>query len=449
MVERFVFNNLVYKCSDSKYLLMNLTNFRREFVTNETLIRLSELSNKCQNEEPFTQDELQFLEPFFRRKQIFTNEFSQKIDSYIEAQSSINLVQIPIRSITINLTHSCNFACTYCYQECYKSKSNFSRSMTPDDIDKIAEYIHLPFFDASELEEIVVTGGEPLLSPNIPTIKYILKTFPSSRKVLFTNGANILRFKHEIPFDLFDEYQISLDGTNEVIRAVNKSSDIFENIILGILYLASLGKQISVVTMWTNELEDNLAQFIYEIKKQGLVDMENVKLKFVLPQNYYSTEPLHKHFLNWNYLSDVIKKYNPILHEIGTNLDLYPEAMTLSSAIHRKANSRHNLKYKKCDLMSTLPAVFSPDGFVYWCLCLGNLNGAIGNFHTQALFRERVEHLSNRTVFTIEECRKCKLKYLCGGGCVLPLTNVQRNCHAPSCGMFASDYFWQHLEDFI
>lgn len=448
-MDRFVFDNLVYKFSKDKFLLMNLINFRREFVTESVLLRLSSISCKYRNNVPLTREDLCFLEPFYVKKQIFTKEFASEIDAQIAAHSQTAISCLPIRSITINLTHKCNFACTYCYQKNYKAEPNFSRTMTVDDINKIAEYIRLPFFDSSALDEIVISGGEPLLASNISTIKHILNSFPFSRKVIFTNGVNILRFKNDIPFELIDEYQISLDGTDEVIRTINKSTDNFEEILSGISYLASLGKKISIVTMWTIELEKNLDQFLNEIKMRGLFEVENIKFKFVLPQNFYSTNPLDDNYLNWEHLAYVIKRYNPILHKFGSNLDLYPEAMSLSAAIHRGSNSRHNLKYKKCDLATSLPVVFAPDGFVYWCMCLGSSYGTIGNYRTQEFFLDRVNHLGNRTVFTIEKCSRCSLRYLCGGGCVLPLTSAQDNCHVPSCGVFASDYFWQHLEDFI
>ena len=93
--------------------------------------------------------------------------------------------------------------------------------------------------------------------------------------------------------------------------------------------------------------------------------------------------------------------------------------------------------------------IFEPNGEVYWCLCLGNENGVIGNYKSQSIFTDKITEFGNRNVFSIDKCKKCKLKYICGGGCTLGITGQDLPLFTPSCGIFNNSFFWDHLEEFV
>ena len=181
-MKRFVFDNLVYKMNETSFLVMNLISFRRETITKDTL----------------------------------------------DQESELHLSKLPVRSITFNLTHSCNFNCDYCYQRKYKYKPEYAGSMGVEDIRMIMEYLQLPYFGDTALEELVVSGGESLLPSNIDTINYICDHVAAKKKILFTNGSHVLAYKDKIDIDAFDEYQISLDGPDTVIRLVNHHGDSYD-----------------------------------------------------------------------------------------------------------------------------------------------------------------------------------------------------------------------------
>ncbi len=71
-----------------------------------------------------------------------------------------------------------------------------------------------------------------------------------------------------IPFNAFEEFQISLDGPDPVIRQVNHTGDSFDRIIGGIQYLQQMKKTITVVTMWTRELRSHLTEYIERLKEK-------------------------------------------------------------------------------------------------------------------------------------------------------------------------------------
>lgn len=179
-----------------------------------------------------------------------------KVEQQLKKDSYISLDVFPVKSITFNLTHRCNFNCAYCYQNKYKNNADFDKIMTIEDVKYIEKYLANPCFDTNDIEEIIISGGEPLMSENIQTLNYIINTFFPKKFVLFSNGFNLYELKDEVDFVKIDEYQISLDGPDEVIKIVNKGgNNAFDKIVQGIKYIETISKKISIVVIWSKYLE--------------------------------------------------------------------------------------------------------------------------------------------------------------------------------------------------
>lgn len=144
-----------------------------------------------------------------------------------------------------------------------------------------------------------------------------------------------------------------------------------------------------------------------------------------------------------------LKTYNPILKTVDSYLELPVEVRGLADYLHRPVNERRDIKYKKCDLTKTVPMVFEPNGDIYWCLCLDGESGKIGNYKEKFFDRDKVVKLGNRTIFKMKQCRQCRMRYLCGGGCTLPLTSGDGEIYRPACGPLGDSFVWEHLEELI
>lgn len=448
-MKRFVFDNLVYKINEEAFLLMNLIGFRRKTIPKETLDKLILLEDKLETGKSLSSEENQFLQKFYKEKQILPQEIVEEVDRRAEQESKLHMSTFPIRSITFNLTHSCNFNCDYCYQRKYKNKPEHIESMSVEDIRSIMEYINLPYFGGTALEEIVVSGGESLLPSNIDTINYICEHVAVKKKTMFTNGVNILDYKGKIDLNAFDEYQISLDGPDTVIRLVNHHDDSFDQIIGGIKYLQQMNKTVTLITMWTKELRSHLTEYIDLLKQSRILEHPDTTLRFILAKDFYTGNSLDGQFYDWEEIAADLKTYNSILETVNSYLELPVEIRGLVSYLYRPINERKDIRYKKCDLTKTVPMVFEPNGDIYWCLCLDGESGKIGNYKEKFFDRDKVTKLGNRTVFQIEQCRQCKLRYLCGGGCVLPLTSGDGEVYRSACGSFGESFVWEHLEELI
>ena len=448
-MKRFVFDNLIYKFNEEAFLLMNLISFRRETITRDVLDRLILIESKLETGNALSCEEENFLRHFREKKQILPAEIVEEVDRRSEQESELHLSKFPVRSIMFNLTHSCNFNCDYCYQRKYKNKPEYVRSMSVDDIVSIMEYLQLPYFDDTALEELVVSGGEPLLPFNINTINYICRHVAAKKKILYTNGIHILAYKDRIDFNAFDEAQISLDGPDAVIRQINYYDGSFDKIIGGIKYLQQINKTVTLVTMWTKELRSHLTKYIELLKQSRVLEQPDTTVRFVLAKDYYTNGGVDEHFYNWDEIATDLKTYGPILGTVNSCLELPREISGLAGFLHRPVNERRNIKYKKCDITKTVPMIFEPNGDIYWCLCLDGESGKIGNYKEKFFDRDKVEKLGNRTIFKMEQCRQCKLRYLCGGGCVLPLTGGDGEVYRPASGPLGDPFIWENLEKLI
>lgn len=448
-MKRFVFDNLIYKINDETFLIMNLISFRRETITKEVLDRLILIEDKLETGKSFSGEEENLIQAFYAKKQILPPEIVEEVDRRSEKDSALHLLKFPVRSITFNLTHSCNFNCDYCYQRKYKNKLGYATSMSVEDVRSIMEYLHLPCFEDTALDEVVVSGGESLLPSNIDAINYICRHIKAKKKTLFTNGINILAYKDKIDFNAFDECQISLDGPDSVIRLINHHDDSFGKIIGGIQYLQQMNKMVTLVTMWTKELRSHLTEYIDLLKESNILDHPDTTLKIVLVKDYYTDGGLDKQFYGWEEITADLKNYNPILSKVNSFLELPAEIRGLAGLIRRPLNEKRSVRYKKCDLTKTVPMVFEPNGDIYWCLCLDGESGKIGNYKEKFFDRDKVGKMGNRTIFQIEQCRRCKLRYLCGGGCMLPLTSSDGEVYRPACGPLRDPFVWEHLEELI
>ena len=136
--------------------------------------------------------------------------------------------------VQIHLSESCNLRCKHCYQE----SSGKSPLLTPSDVDDILTQARM-VATARGFDELAVnlTGGEPLLIPNIKEyIEVVLKK--ADKMLLLTNGTMI----DEKMVDYFKEksnirIQVSIDGTKEVHDNIRGKGS-FDKAIRGINLLS-------------------------------------------------------------------------------------------------------------------------------------------------------------------------------------------------------------------
>ena len=450
--DRFVFNNLIYRLPSGQILLMNMISFRRMVITEQQLDDLRTIETLLSGGDNLPEALNKLYADLVKEKQILSEETIKKADAllYKDFEEKICQVTPKITEATFNLTHQCNFSCDYCYQNAYKHKPHYSGYMKKKEIDQLMQFLDSSGIYFNGFDRIVISGGEPLLPQLVDTINYIIDTVQTKQRMLFSNGMNILELKNKINFNLIDEFQISLDGPDNVLSSVNHGYGKTQTILDGIDYLLSLGKMVSISIIWTSELANNLHEFVNVINNRGYNNNPKCTVKTSVANDYANGKIIRHDMYHWEGLiTDNINNHS-LLREINTNFTLNSELKLLAEAIHRSLNEQFRHRVQRCNPKDSLPLVFEPNGEIHWCLCLGNSSGVVGNYKTGEWDKHRISGLMKRNVFSVDECRGCPMRYVCGGGCPLPKMGIGlEGENTPVCGIFEDEFFWNNLERFV
>lgn len=119
-----------------------------------------------------------------------------------------------ITRLRISVISSCNMSCAYCHREGYDSKGN--NMLKLDQVKKL-----LPIVERYEISSIKITGGEPLLHPEIVEI---VRTFRQAENVkdisMTTNGLLLPKYAKALKEAGLDRLNIGCDSlTNSAIKS--------------------------------------------------------------------------------------------------------------------------------------------------------------------------------------------------------------------------------------
>lgn len=119
-----------------------------------------------------------------------------------------------LRDLRISVTDRCNMRCIYCMpRECFKSDSLFLRKeelLTFGEIERLAK-----IFTSFGISKIRLTGGEPLVRPNIEDLIQSLSTLPDVELTMTTNGTLLASKAQRLKDSGLDRVTISLDSDDE------------------------------------------------------------------------------------------------------------------------------------------------------------------------------------------------------------------------------------------
>ncbi|MEI7727592.1 MAG: radical SAM protein, partial [Bacteroidota bacterium] len=312
--------------------------------------------------------------------------------------------------------YSCNFACTYCYQDEY---TNTKQGLTSGVIDAFFSYVTREF--AGRKKYLTVFGGEPLLnSPKQKElIAYLLKQANESNlEVCFvTNGYSLGEYIDILKTGNIREIQVTLDGkgiVHDARRFLKGGGATFEKIVTGI------------DACLQNELPVNLRMVIDKENIDGLPEMaqfaidkgwtKNEFFKTQLGRNY----ELHHCQTTTEKLFSRISLYETIYQQVKQHpyiLEFYKPAYSISKFLAENGSLPDPL-FDACPACKTEWA-FDYTGQIYSCTAtVGKADESLGTFYPEVYRKEElINAWESRDVTVIAECSVCNLQLACGGGC--------------------------------
>ena len=290
--------------------------------------------------------------------------------------------------IYLHVTYRCNLQCTYCYNADYRVNFSGQELRTQDFLEAIDQIGDIG------AREIIFTGGEPLLRPDIFRIANYARR-KGFKVQLFTNGTLITRENAKRISETFHRVMVTLDGHVPEVHEKHRGVGTFNKVTKAIKSLTDLNVDLVVSTVITKY---NIDSYI-DICEYALNNL-GANTVLMVPCELWKS---------W----DEYQKLMP-------SLDKFFKLRRLVAQKYRVPEIPL-IPRNQCGA-GTGEIAIGPDGSVYPCqnLLMGeficgniretNLTKIYTNSSILRMFKEL-------TVEDIEVCNKCDLKYLCAGGC--------------------------------
>jgi uncharacterized protein len=298
--------------------------------------------------------------------------------------------------------YSCNFACTYCYQDEY---TNARQKLTHEIIDSFFSYITTEF--AGRKKYLTVFGGEPLLNSQKQKelISYLLNLSNEAdlEVCIVTNGYSLVDYTDILKKARIREIQVTLDGKGDLHdkrRFLKGGGATFDKIVDGIdACLANI---------------DGLPEIAQFAIDNGWTKSEFFKTQ--LGRNY----ELHHCQATSSNLFSRISLYETIYYQVKQHpyiLEFYKPAYSVSKFLAENGELPDPL-FDACPACKTEWA-FDYTGHIFSCTAtVGKADESLGTFYPEVSRKEEmISTWENRDVTSIPECNTCSLQLACGGGC--------------------------------
>jgi uncharacterized protein len=328
--------------------------------------------------------------------------------------------------------YSCNFACSYCYQEGYEPVKS---QLTTYVIDLFFGYIGQYFDDRKKY--VTVFGGEPLLpgKHQRKLMEYFvdLSLEKGIELAFVTNGYTLTEYLDLLKRARIREVQVTLDGTAEIHdnrRYLHGQKPTFHKIVEGIDACLEAGIPINLRVVVDKDNIDNLPALADFAISRGWT--KSPLFKTQLGRNY----ELHVCNSSPDKLFDRATLYKHLYHllkEFPQIAEFHRPAFSISRYIADTGQLPVPL-FDSCPACKTEWA-FDYTGNIYSCTAtVGKKGEELGTFYPLVTTNDiAINEWQNRDITTIAKCKNCDVALACGGGCASVAKNNHGFVNAPDC----------------
>lgn len=418
-------HNIFSKIKDSEnYFIVNLLTGNADIVNPNDAEKIGRVKNNQTVDDDFIKElsEKGYWVDEEEEAKIYRSKYLDFVDS--REDDEIQLFFVP--------NYSCNFACSYCYQDEYApTKGAVDNEM----VDAFFRYIQSEF--AGRRKYITVFGGEPLLnSPKQKElISYLIKKSNEAKlDVSFvTNGYTLVDYIDILKKGRVREIQITLDGTATIHnnrRFLKDGSGTFDKIVQGID--ACIANQLTVNLRMVVDKENinnlpELARFaIDKVWTTSPYFKTQIGRNYELHHCQSSPDKLFSRVSLYENLYELIKQHPYIV-------DFYKPAYSISKFLSENGSLPEPL-FDSCPACKSEWA-FDYTGHIYSCTAtVGKADESLGTFFPEVSRKEdMINAWESRDVTAISECSLCSLQLACGGGCGSVAKNRTGNVCSSDC----------------
>jgi len=418
--------NIFSKIRDSEnFFIINLLTGNADILSNSDAEKLKLFKNgETHPDQKFTNElaEKGYLIEESEENRLYRNKYLDFVDSRDEEEIQLFFVT----------NYSCNFACTYCYQDQY---DNPGQELTNEVIDAFFSYVKNEF--AGRKKYITIFGGEPLLnSPKQKTLitRILDRSVEAKLEVSFvTNGYSLEDYSKILTKGLIREVQVTLDGTEKAHdsrRFLKGGEGTFNKIVRGIDACLENHIDINLRMVIDRENIDNLPELAQFAIDKGWTESPNFKTQ--IGRNYElhhcqsTPDMLFDRVSLYEYIYELTKQYPHILQ-------FYKPAYSVAKYLSDIGDLPDPL-FDSCPACKTEWA-FDYTGQIYSCTAtVGKSDESLGSFHPiVTLKNDIIAQWEKRDITMIPNCKDCSVQLACGGGCGSVSKNRTGNICSTDC----------------
>lgn len=419
-------HNIFSRIRDSEnYFIVNVLSGNADILNKEDATKLKLIIEGGNPDDRAFTDELTekgYLSEESEEEKLYRSKYLDFIDNREDEEIQIFFVT----------NYSCNFACSYCYQDQY---SYTSQALTKEIIDTFFIYVDKEF--ASRRKYITIFGGEPMLGnpAQKELISYIVeKSAGAGLPLCFvTNGYYLEEYIPVLQKGIIREIQVTLDATaviHDTRRSLKGGGKTFEKIAKGIDACLENGININLrMVADKDNIDDlpNLARYAIDSGWTG-----SGLFKTQIGRNY----ELHHCQSAPEKLFDRLSLYEKIFELVKIHphiQEFYKPAWSLTKFLSENGTLPDPL-FDSCPACKTEWA-FDYTGGIYSCTAtVGKRDELLGTFYPDVTRKdELIEKWETRDVTSIPECKSCPVQLACGGGCGSVAKNRTGIINAPDC----------------
>ena len=231
----------------------------------------------------------------------------------------------PLHDLRISVIDQCNFRCTYCMPaENHTDQHTFlnkNKWLTFEEIERLAR-----LFVQLGATKLRLTGGEPLLRPNLPNLIHKLKTINGVEDLALTTNGSLLRSQAQALKNAgLNRITISLDALDDkTFKAMNGQKGNIKKVLAGIQKCEDIGFQsIKINTVLQKNVNDHQILDLVKYFKGRKPILRFIEYMDVGNCNHWNatsvvpsaniTTTINKHFpiepIDSNYYGEVAARY--------------------------------------------------------------------------------------------------------------------------------------------
>ncbi|MBN2610250.1 MAG: radical SAM protein [Bacteroidales bacterium] len=370
-------------------------------------------------------------------------------EKYIEFLESRDSDEVQLFFVT---NYTCNFKCSYCYQDEYAVQAT---NLSSEIIDSFFAYI-AKYFPARR-KYVTLFGGEPLLpgTSHKKQIEYFIRSAAKAGVdvAVVTNGYSLSGYLEIFNNGRIREIQVTLDGTEDIHnlrRPLKNGKPTFTKIVEGIDKALDARLPINLRVVLDRQNIMNLPELASFAIDRGWV--RNPLFKTQLGRNYElhhcqsENQRLYSRLSMYEELFKLVEKYPHIL-------EFHRPAFSVSKFLFDEGKLPFPL-FDSCPGTKTEWA-FDYTGKIYACTAtVGKPGEELGTFFPEVQHSAKIiEEWEDRDILSVKECKDCSVQLACGGGCAAVAKNNTGAICSPDCrpikeliGLGVGLYFKQVIE---